>query len=214
MIRIHVVRIPGITYAEGENILAQYSYSYQTVIVEAMEENSVVALRTRPEGAYGYDTQVPPKDAGVTKPMVLYNYPDGRRIIVRDGVLETRLSDIDVADYKVDDIWVLDETFVGSGGFAERVNLALAGDPIQHGPLVRGLTMDDVLHKLGQYDPATGTYATPEIIANFFNKEKVFVFRKDATFSGYVDEMPLMKYLETYNHEGFVALKNDVVCVF
>ena len=201
------VRMPGITYAEGENILAQYPDSYQTVIVEAMEENSVVALRTRPEGAYGYDTQVPPKDAGVTKPMVLYNYPDGRRIIVRDGVLETRLSDIDVADYKVDDIWVLDETFVGSGGFAERVNLALAGDPIQHGPLVRGLTMDDVLHKLGQYDPTTGTYGNRQLIIDFFNKEKVLVFQKNATFTGYVDEMPLMEYLREHNPAGRAALK-------
>ena len=170
--------------------------------------DSVVALRTRPAGAYGYDTQVPPKDMGVTKPMVLYNYPDGRRIIVRDGVLETRLSDIDMADYMHQDIWVLDETVVGSGGFAERVNLALAGDTIQHGPLVRGLTMEEVLHKLGQYEPVTGTYATPETIANFFNGEKVFVFRKDATFSGYVRELPLMQYLEDFNPEGFAALKN------
>ena len=196
----------GITY--GENILDQYPVAYQTAITEAMDMDSVVALRTRPAGAYGYDTQVPPKDMGVTKPMVLYNYPNGRRIIVRDGMLETRLSDIDMADYMHQDIWVLDETVVGSGGFAERVNLALAGDTIQHGPLVRGLTMEEVLHKLGQYDPATGTYATPETIAKLFNEEEVFVFRKNATFSGYVREMPLMKYLKTYNPAGRTALKN------
>ena len=199
-------RMPGITY--GENILDQYTIAHQNALLKSMDDNSTVAVRTRPGGAHEYDTLVPPKDAGVTKPMVLYNYPDGRRIIVRDGVLETRLSDIDMADYMHQDIWVLDETVVGSGGFAERVNLALAGDTIQHGPLVRGLTMDDVLHKLGQYDPATGTYATPETIANFFNGEKVFVFRKDATFSGYVREMPLMKYLKTYNPAGRTALKN------
>lgn len=193
--------------AYAEHVLDQYPIAYQNMLIENMDMNSVLVVRPRSSGAYLYDGLVPPKDMHVSDTMVLFKYDDGRRIITRDGKLETVLSDIDLADYVVRDQWMLDEVLLGPNEYVDRFIQQAGRSDIQHGTLMNGLIDEKIIKKLGQYDPATGTYATPERIVGFFKDEKVMVLMKNEEFAGYVDDMYLMDYLREFNPDRLRTLQ-------
>jgi hypothetical protein len=188
-------------------VLDQYPIAYQNMLIESMDMNSMLVVRPRSSGAYLYDGLVAPKDMCVSDPMVLFKYDDGRRIITRNGQLETVLSDIDLADYMVRDQTMLDEVLLEPGAYVDRFIQRAGRADIQHGTLVNGLVDEKIIHKLGQYNPATGTYATPERIVGFFNDEEILVFMRTEELAGYVDEMALIEYLEQYNPGRFNSLE-------
>jgi hypothetical protein len=191
--------------AYADHVLDQYPIAYQNRLLERMPMNSALPLRPRPPGAYLYDGLLAPKDMHVSDSMVLFAYDDGRRIITRNGQLETVVSDIDVSDLMVRDQSMTDDVFMESlvGPTPETARQAA----VQHGTLINGLFDKEVIHKLIQYDPVTGTYANGDRIVRFFNGEKQIVLIKTKEFTGYVDDMPLMEYLRLYNPEKIELIR-------
>ncbi len=162
---------------------------------KAIPEQDALAAQTRPPGASAFDNLYPQKQMLIKPEDVLYKYADGRRIVSMDGKITTVVSDIDIGDYTVGDKWVSNEEFIGSGGFMER-NTELTGfNNINHGPLSRGLTMDNVLAAQGARKQE-------------FLDEQVYVLFKKADGTVETLDMPYWRYLETYNKEALKAINS------
>jgi hypothetical protein len=187
----------------------EYPIRHQHALIDTMEDNSILALRSRPSGAHEYDGIIEQKPQTVSDKMIAYKYDDGRRLIYHRGRLRTVVSDTDLADIVVDRVpervWTDNEYTTAPGGFAERFYERYGAPGVQHGPLSRGLTMRDVIDKLGDY--RQGDYQHPERIINFFKKEEVYVFVKNSNYVGFFDKMPLYQYLRDYNEEALEKIR-------
>ncbi len=198
-------------YTYMEDNRDQYSRAVQKALLDGMDDDSVLVLRDRPAGAQDFDGQYPQKSGKVKDTDILHKYEDGRRIITspEDGSIVTVLSDIDVADYLVGNKWADDSTLEGSSGAGVRMNRNLGTDNIQHGMLTRGLTHDEkatyVINKLGQWDPDTQTFKTPERIIKMLNDE-VYLFEKSANHKGFRGAMKLIDAVLLNNPEAYEAL--------
>jgi hypothetical protein len=183
---IEGVRREGIKYL----FVDQFPIQYQNNLIDAMERNSRLVLRSRPPGAYMFDNLYPQKLQRVDPPDVLYKYADGRRIVSLDGKITTVVSDIDIGDYVVDGTWVSNKDFIGPDGFMERLTELNGFNNINHGPLSRGLTMDDVLVAQGARKQE-------------FLNEEVYVLFKDVDGTIITDKMSFVEYLEQYNDDAY-----------
>jgi hypothetical protein len=189
--------ITGETFIEGVRrasidyrFVDQFPIQYQNNFIDAMERNSKLVLRSRPPGAYKFDNLYVQKQMMIEPEHVLFKYADGRRIVSMDGKITTVVSDIDIGDYIVGKTWVSNDDFIGPGGFMER-NTELTGfNNINHGPLSRGLTMDNVLA------------AQADRFDEFMN-EKVYVIFKKLDGSVETFDMRFEDYLKRYNKEAW-----------
>jgi len=192
--------ITGETFIEGVRradvkylFVDQFPIQYQNNLIDAMERNSRLVLRSRPPGAAMFDNLYPQKQMMIEPEHVLYKYADGRRIVSMDGKITTVVSDIDIGDYMVDGKWVSNDDFIGPGGFMQR-NTELTGfNNINHGPLSRGLTMDKVLGAQG---------------ARFreFMDENVYMIVKHADGSVTTETLRYERYLELYNPKALAEI--------
>jgi hypothetical protein len=186
---IEGVRRAGVNYRWVD----QFPIQYQNNLIDAMELDSKLVLRSRPPGAYQFDNLYPQKLQRVDPPDVLFKYADGRRIVSLDGKITTVVSDIDIGDYMVGKTWVSNNDFIGPGGFMER-NTKLNGfNNINHGPLSRGLTMDEVLGAQGAR-------------LREFMEEDVYVLFKKADGSVITDQMSYELYLQRYNPKALAEI--------
>jgi hypothetical protein len=186
---IEGVRRAGVNYL----LVDQLPIQYQNNLIDAMELDSILAVRSRPPGAYRFDNLYPQKQRMIEPEHVLFKYDDGRRIVSVEGKITTVVSDVDIADYKVGEHWVSNDEFIGPGGFMER-NTELNGfNNTNHGPLSTGLIMDDVLKAQGaRFDE--------------FMNEDVYVIFKNADGSVTTTTMRYEQYLEDFNPDAFDAI--------
>ncbi|HEY3228185.1 MAG TPA: RHS repeat-associated core domain-containing protein, partial [Roseiflexaceae bacterium] len=202
----------GITYAPIDE--SGLTIRAQNDLLDTAEDNSRFAVRPGRSDARLWDEIYRQKSGDIKDGMILYKYTDGRRVVyikIETGYrLETVVSDIDLADVMVNDTWVKNEYTTAPGGLADRYVERAGVDHIQHGALTWGLTMDEVIRDLGQFDEATGTFRNPDRLVNFFKKEQVYVFEKNATHTGYIGKMPLLTYLDKYNAEALEAIRRSL----
>jgi len=187
----------------------EYARYKQKAIVEGMDDDSIMMLRDRPEGAQDFDGLVPQKSGKVKDTDILFKYGDGRRIITNPkGEIETVLSDYDIADYRVKGQWAGDETLEGADGAGSRINKKLGVDGIQHGMLTRGLSSPDkardVIDKLAKPD-ASGKFTDPERVIDMLRAE-VYVFVKNKDKKGFEAAMPMVDALKRFNPDAYETL--------
>jgi hypothetical protein len=187
----------------------EYARYKQKAIVEGMDDDSVIMLRDRPEGAQDFDGLVPQKSGKVKDTDILFKYADGRRIITDpEGNITTVLSDYDIADYRVKGQWAGDATLEGESGAGSRINQNLGVDGIQHGMLTRGLSHPDkarkVIEKLAKPD-ASGKFTDPGRVIDMLRAE-VYVFEKSADHKGFRAAMPMVEALRRFNPEAYATL--------
>jgi DNA uptake protein ComE-like DNA-binding protein len=187
----------------------EYARYKQKAIVEGMDDDSIIMLRDRPEGAQDFDGLVPQKSGKVKDTDILFKYSDGRRIITDpDGNITTVLSDFDIADYRVKGQWAGDATLEGEDGAGSRINKNLGVDGIQHGMLTRGLSHPDkarkVIEKLAKPD-ADGKFTDPDRVIDMLRAE-VYVFEKSGSHKGFRAAMPMVEALKKFNPEAYETL--------
>jgi len=187
----------------------EYARYKQKAIVDGMDDDSIIMLRDRPEGAQNFDGLVPQKSGKVKDTDILFKYKDGRRIITDpEGRITTVLSDFDIADYRVRGQWAGDATLEGAEGAGSRINQNLGVDGIQHGMLTRGLSSPDkarmVIKKLAKPD-ASGRFTDPDRVIDMLRAE-VYVFVKNADRKGFEVAMPMVDALKRFNPEAYETL--------
>lgn len=214
--------IDGVKYANVEK--TGYSINLQNATLQTMEDDSIAALRPRPKDAYLYDGVVAQKPQTVYDDLILYKDIDGRRIILNvdkqgkpivntsdNSLLAQVVSDTDVADYLVNGKSVDNASFINEkGGFRVDHNTNYDGvNTVNHGPTTQGLQREDVVHKLGGYNPETQTYSPPQRIQSFFN-ENVTVFQKAEGFQGYVGDMSYLDFLKNHNRHELQIIRESL----
>lgn len=173
---------PAVNYGKYGGIGSGLTRNMQRILVSSLDDDAVIAVRSRPYLAHlldGIIPAIPAKAPQIEEAMIAVKYKNGVRLLKPEYGGIRILSDLDIAGYTRGGINVIDQKFLL--GFRRRFNAAYH-PIITHGTLVNGLKDANVTTKLG-------SKRIRELKRNI-----VFIFDK----TGFIGKLPYTEYVGKY----------------